>query len=156
MRTPNSFDFDGSMAGIHRWWRKDAAKGQAHAASDEQSGVCGVCITFHGLGHAIAACQEKGQSHLQEEGMSDSSYEVGKSYFFRTVTYHYLGQVAQLTDTDIVLINASWVADSGRWSEALKTGKLSEVEPYPDPVIIQRAAVVDATIWRHDLPKEVK
>ena len=85
-----------------------------------------------------------------------SSFEVGKSYFVRSVTYHYTGRLEAITDTDLVLADAAWVADSGRFTNALRAGTLSEVEPFPDRVIIQRSAVVDACEWSHPLPREVK
>jgi len=87
---------------------------------------------------------------------SKNPYKVGEKYFVRTVTYHYVGKLAQITDTELVLDQASWVADSGRWANALKTGVLSEVEPYLGRVILSRAAIVDASVWNHDLPKEQK
>jgi hypothetical protein len=85
-----------------------------------------------------------------------TSFEVGKAYFIRSVTYHYTGRLVTITDTDLVLASAAWIAESGRFSEALKIGRLNEVEPYPDKVILQRSAIVDACEWLHDLPREVK
>ena len=84
------------------------------------------------------------------------SLEVGKNYFVRTVTYHHVGRLASVTDTDIVLEDASWVASSGRWNAALTTGELDEVEPHNGPVIISRGAIVDSVTWCHGLPTEVK
>lgn len=82
---------------------------------------------------------------------------VGNKVFIRAVTYHYLGRVVGLTDTEILLDQASWVADSGIFSVACKTGTLSEVEPYPDGVIsVARGAVVDVSTWQHALPRERK
>lgn len=83
------------------------------------------------------------------------SLEVGTKVFIRTVTYHYLGCIEAVTDSDIVLSDASWVADSGRWSNALTTGELSEVEPYPDKCVVSRAAIVDWSEWQWELPREV-
>lgn len=84
------------------------------------------------------------------------SYEIGQNYFVRTVTYHYTGRLIGVTSTDIVLADAAWVADSGRFANALATGELSEVEVYPDAVIIQRTAIVDSCLWNHSLPRETK
>ena len=83
-------------------------------------------------------------------------YEIGQNYFVRTVTYHYTGKLETVTDKEIVLSGAAWIADSGRWAEALRTGKLSEVEPYPDKVIVNRSAIVDSSLWLHELPRDVK
>ena len=88
------------------------------------------------------------------------SFEVGRNYIIRTLSYHYTGRLAAVTGSDIVLSDAAWVADSfthtGRWSEALKTGTLSEVEPFPDAAIINRSVIVDSSLWGHDLPRETK
>lgn len=86
------------------------------------------------------------------------SFEIGKSYFVRTVTYHYLGRLVSVTDSDLVFADASWVASSGRFHKALAEGVpiLDEVEPYPANVIVSRAVIVDASVWDHDLPGEAK
>jgi hypothetical protein len=84
------------------------------------------------------------------------SFVVGEKYIIRTVTYHSVGRLKAVTDSDLVLEKACWVADSGRWSEALRTGNLNELEPFTEDVIINRDAIVDATKWICDLPKEVK
>jgi len=84
------------------------------------------------------------------------SYEVGKCYFIRGVTLYYTGRLVSVTDEDIVLEDAAWVADSGRFSTALKTGELSEVEPFISPVIVPRTSICDVTEWPHELPREAK
>ena len=83
-------------------------------------------------------------------------WRVGTAYFIRTVTYHLVGRLTRVGPLELELEDAAWVADSGRWNEALRTGKLSEVEPFPEPVIVGRGAISDATPWRHPLPLEVK
>jgi hypothetical protein len=73
-------------------------------------------------------------------------YVIGSPYFIRTVTFHYTGRLVMVTDQELVLEDAAWIADSGRFADALKTGEYEEVEPYPDGkrIIIGRAMVVDA------------
>lgn len=83
-------------------------------------------------------------------------YVIGVSVFIRTVSYHYTGRVAAVYPGEIVLTDAAWVADSGRWSVALTTGLLTEVEPYPGEVIISRGSIVDVSRWLHPLPRTVK
>jgi hypothetical protein len=87
---------------------------------------------------------------------NSTSVNCGETVYIRTVTHHYIGRIIAITDTDFKLENASWVADSGRWSQALNTGLLSEVEPYPDTVCVMRGAIVDLSPWTHDTPTEVK
>lgn len=57
---------------------------------------------------------------------------------------------------EIVLADAAWIADSGRFSVALATGTLSEVEPYPGECIVSRGAIVDVSLWAHPLPRVPK
>jgi len=85
-------------------------------------------------------------------------YEIGKAYLIRSVTHIDIGIVKAAGEKEIILSNASWIADTGRYHDALKGGcaKLNEVEPYLDDVIVNRTAVIDATIWRHAVPTEQK
>jgi hypothetical protein len=85
-----------------------------------------------------------------------SPYHVGDSVFIRTVTYHYTGRISAIYSGEIVLADAAWIADSGRFSVALATGTLSEVEPYPGSVILNRGAIVDVSPWTHPLPRVAK
>jgi hypothetical protein len=82
---------------------------------------------------------------------------VGKFVFVRTVTYHYTGRLSAITEDMLVLDDASWIADSGRWAQALtQPGILSEVEPYPGQCLVARAAIVDISEWKLALPREQK
>lgn len=81
---------------------------------------------------------------------------VGQAYIVRTVTYHYTGRLVAMADGWLVMEDAAWVADSGRWSDALSQGTLNEIEPYPGLVYVNRAAVVDISPWNHPLPCQQK
>lgn len=85
----------------------------------------------------------------------ESPYNIGQSYLIRTVTLYYTGRVKRVTPKEIILEDAAWIADTGRFSDALKTGILNEVEPMGE-VIIGRGSVVDAVKWMHALPKDKK
>ena len=89
------------------------------------------------------------------DGISHS-FVLGTSYLIRTVTMMYTGRLEWVTDTDLLLRDAAWIADSGRYSDALANGTLDEVEPYPDAVCVSRAAIVDFAIWSHPLPRDQK
>jgi hypothetical protein len=80
-------------------------------------------------------------------------FERGNKVFLRTVTYHHVGEVVKLEDGFLHLKDASWVADSGRFSVALEEGSLSEVELVGD-VAVNLSTVVDVFPWEHDLPTE--
>lgn len=89
------------------------------------------------------------------ETKHESPYQVGQAYLIRTVTLYYTGKVKRVTPKEIILEDAAWIADTGRFSDALKNGILNEIEPVGE-VIIGRGAVVDASRWNHELPKEKK
>ena len=97
------------------------------------------------------------QSLLKGSGESSHPYHVGKNYFIRTVTHHLTGKLIRVTAKELVLEDAAWIADDGRFHEALRDGKLNEVEPFPDgEVIVGRGSVIDAVTWKHVLPRVVK
>lgn len=79
----------------------------------------------------------------------------GKNVFIRTVTYHYTGRVVGGDATSLILEDAAWIADSGRFSAAMGSGNLSEVEPFPAGQVYV-SAIVDVHEWTHDLPRKVK
>lgn len=84
-------------------------------------------------------------------------YSVGKNIFIRTVTMAHTGKLVQVTDKELVLENACWIADTGRFADFLKTGELNECEPFPDgKVIVGRGSIVDVCEWSHPLPREQK
>jgi hypothetical protein len=78
-------------------------------------------------------------------------FEVGHKLFIRTVTFHMLGEIVAVEGDWVELENASWVADSGRFGEAIKTGKLNEVE-YVGKAYVNLATATDALPWTHELP----
>lgn len=84
------------------------------------------------------------------------SMHAGESVLIRTVTFYYTGKIIAITASDIVLSEAAWIPDTGRYADALKTGKLNEVEPFPDSVIIPRGGIIDIAPWAHALPREQK
>lgn len=91
---------------------------------------------------------KKGDSH---------PYEIGKSYLIRTVTMIQTGRLVEVFDQELVLEDAAWIADTGRFSEALTTLDFNEVEPFPDgKVIIGRGSVIDAVIVAGPLPRVKK
>lgn len=75
-----------------------------------------------------------------------SHWEIGKPYLIRTVTMIDTGILVAVTDQELVLTDAAWIADTGRFSDALASCQFSEVEPFPEgsKVIINRTAIIDA------------
>jgi len=75
---------------------------------------------------------------------SEHPFEIGAVYLIRTVTMIDTGRLLRVTPTEIVLEEAAWIADTGRFSDALKSLSFSEIEPFPDgEVIIGRGAIID-------------
>lgn len=74
-----------------------------------------------------------------------SAWVVGRYYLIRTVTMIDTGRLVWFDDKDLVLEEASWIADTGRFADALLKCVYGEVEPFPDgEIIIGRGAIVDA------------
>lgn len=87
-------------------------------------------------------------------------FDVGKQYLIRTIGYHWIGRVQSIVGRFLILEIASWVADTGRYSEAL-AGKLtelptSELEPSPRPVILNADHITDAVEYPFEIPRGVK
>jgi len=87
---------------------------------------------------------------------NSEAWQVGKAYFIRTVTMFLTGKLVKLTPQELVLEDAAWIADTGRFSQAMKTGNFNEVEPFNGLVIVGRGSVIDAQEWSLVLPREVK
>lgn len=71
---------------------------------------------------------------------------TGAAYFIRTVTHHLTGRLISVSDQELLISDAAWIADDGRFSQAVEKGQFNEVEPFPDGkhVIIGRGSVIDA------------
>ena len=80
-------------------------------------------------------------------------FEIGKAYLFCGVTRYFVGRVTRITGPFVELAEASWVANTGRFSEAVSRFTLDEVERVPDGWIVNTAALNDAGPWNGDLPK---
>ncbi|MCR4286932.1 MAG: hypothetical protein NUW09_02845 [Deltaproteobacteria bacterium] len=87
--------------------------------------------------------------------MEKTIVEIGKAYFFRTVTYHLVGRVVGVCGAWVELSEASWVADSGRFMNAIADGTLIEVEPV-GKAFINLDTVTDFFPWTHPLPDKQK
>jgi hypothetical protein len=87
---------------------------------------------------------------------NEHPFELRKSYLIRTVTMIVLGRLVWVGDKELKLEDASWVADTGRFHEALAKGNLNEVEPFPNEVIVGRGSIIDACVWEFELPRSAK
>ena len=83
-------------------------------------------------------------------------FKVGDNYFIRTVTYFATGRVKAIVGQFLVLEDAAWIADTGRFMEAIMEGKLNEVEPVSVDMFINLNSITDAFVWKHKLPRTQK
>ena len=83
---------------------------------------------------------------------------MGKNVMVRTVTMILVGHLEAVYPGELVLIDAAWIPDTGRYKQFISEGVFDECEPYPDGqlVIVGRGALVDLTEWNHPLPREQK
>ena len=82
--------------------------------------------------------------------------EIGQSYFIRTVTNYFTGRLIWVGEKEIVLEDAAWIAETGRFNEFVAGKTVSEVEPFPkgSRVIVGRGSIIDMT--EHGLLLDVK
>ena len=83
-------------------------------------------------------------------------WEVGKPYLIRTVTMINAGTLVAVTEHEIILRDASWIADTGRFAQALESCEFNEVEPFPDGLVaVGRGSIVEAVRIKK-VPRGVK
>ncbi len=85
---------------------------------------------------------------------------VGTKVFVRTVTHIFTGMVEAVSEEEVAIVEACWVADTGRYADTLRTGEFGqsgELEPYPKGrVVLNRGAFIDWCVWEHQLPRSQK
>lgn len=108
-------------------------------------------LSFEDLKKEVEVLESKKETLTKRK---EGVWTIGNNYFIRTVTMALMGKLIQVTEQELVLSNASWIADTGRFHQFIKEGKLdnaSEVEPYVDDIILGRGSIIDATVWKHKL-----
>lgn len=94
---------------------------------------------------------------FDEPNTPDSErFPFGGKVVIRTVTFYYTGMVRRIAGGFVVLGDAAWIADTGRWSDFLAKGIANEVEPFPDEMAISLGSIVDVAPWGSELPRKVK
>ena len=82
---------------------------------------------------------------LRGEACDNSAWEIGKNYLIRTVTMIDTGRLVAVTPHELVLEDAAWIADTGRFAQSVEKAEFGEVEPFPaGRVVVGRGAVIDA------------
>jgi len=110
-------------------------------------------LSFSDLLHAVKDLEKQKEKATTKKV---DVWHIGKNYVIRTVTMIQVGKLVSVTDNELVLENACWIADTGRWADFLKKGTYSESEPFQDDCIVGRHSIIDATLWRHQLVTEQK
>ena len=83
---------------------------------------------------------------------------IGKNVIVRTVTMIYTGRLEEVTNSDLVLNDCSWIPETDRYMQFVENGSVRECEPYPSglPVYINRGALLDMCELRKELPRSQK
>ena len=100
--------------------------------------------------------QIEAKKSVQQYKNMEVPFKVGEKYLIRTVTYFLTGKVKAIVGNFLVLEDGAWIADTGRFNEAINEGKLSEVEPVNVDCFVNVNSITDSFIWQFDLPRKVK
>ena len=80
---------------------------------------------------------------------------IGQAYHIRTVTHFWTGRLVAVYPQELVIEDAAWIADTGRFADFFSGGP-NECEPVNGPVFIGRGSIVDAQGWSIALPRSQK
>ena len=101
---------------------------------------------------------KKGEKARSRE--SDNPFlKIGLVYFIRTVTHYFTGRLIWVGEKELVIEDACWIADTGRFNEFLKDkNKVNESEPFPEGslVVIGRGSIIDLVEYKPSLILTVK
>lgn len=86
----------------------------------------------------------------------DCPFDIGGKYFIRTVTYFATGQVVAIHGKFLELADGAFIADTGRFADAMKSGEFIEVEPVDVPMFVNMDSITDAFAWNYELPRTQK
>ena len=81
---------------------------------------------------------------------------IGESVFVQTLTNYFTGKIEEVGEKYLRLSSAAWIADTGRLSDFLTSGKANEVEPFVSDVYVILANITDVTAFNHPLPSKVQ
>ena len=83
-------------------------------------------------------------SGQKESTPCETFLEIGKNYQIRTVTMIYTGKLVKESREALVLSEAAWVPETGRFSDSMKdTDLYNEVEPYHRDTVLYKGAFLD-------------
>ena len=95
--------------------------------------------------------------HIKYTG---EDFMLGEVILIRTVTMIQVGKVCDLSPNFVWLEDASWIADTGRFTDSLKEGienqEKSEIELFVNPVRVGIGAIIEVVSYSHPLPTKQK
>lgn len=83
-------------------------------------------------------------------------FKIGEKIFVRTVTHYLTGKVKDVVGKFLVLQDAAWIADTGRFMDAIEKGTIKECEPVTSDVRLNTDTIVDCYSWLFELPRTQK
>ncbi len=84
-------------------------------------------------------------------------YVIGERYYIEQVTKYFTGRLVGVTEKELILDQCAWIANTGRYAQAMQTGSFNEVEPFPDGLVfVMRGAGVIVKPWSLLLPRDQK
>ena len=95
----------------------------------------------------------------EQAPVSTDDPPYGGVMLIETVTKFFVGEVVSVHPQEIVLRDACWIADTGRYHEFLcgEADEHAEFEPCQDGIaIIGRGAIIDAQPYKHGLIRAPK
>ena len=94
---------------------------------------------------SIKELKEIIETNVRRESSNETFLKIGEKYLFRTITMIYTGRIKAINENEIILEQAAWIADTGRFADNLKSCEFNEVEPYVNDVIIFKTSFLDVT-----------
>lgn len=95
-------------------------------------------------------------TECEQPQVKEHPYKIGEKYLIRTVTQYHTGRLKAVYPQELVIEEAAWITDTGRFFNFLDKGIATEIEPFIDDIIVSRGAIVDVTVFRHELPRKQK
>jgi hypothetical protein len=86
-------------------------------------------------------------SAMRKQHQYSIFFEIGKNYIVRTVTMIYTGKLVDVGATELVLVDCSWIPDTGRYMQFVADGRR---------VVIGRGGLMDAVVLEKPLPRSQK
>jgi hypothetical protein len=106
---------------------------------------------------SVKKAENQTQVDKKESVMHSFEDMIDKKVFIRTVTHYFTGKVVGIFNHNFVILeNAAWIADTGRFEQAIRDGVLDEIEPIAVTWYVNMDTVTDFGLWMHALPVEQK